>query len=140
MQFKLSWALPPPHTIGSAASDTQYSLLSALTPQLYLDGVGGDLDLVKSTCGAITVNKVGRGELVQRLYPLRGIHHLSVQLVLCHVHGQSLLACTEEERRSIVLFPPLSPSSPNIQKSRQLSHCLSVEIFSCLTRSGCIKS
>lgn len=60
---------------------------------IYLNGVGGDLDLVEFAHGVVPVDEVRRSELVQRFHSLRGVHHLPVQLVLRHVHGEGLLTC-----------------------------------------------
>lgn len=57
----------------------------------YLDGVAGDLNLVEFAHGAVAVDEVRRGELVQCLDSLGGVDHLPVQLVLGHVHGESFL-------------------------------------------------
>lgn len=64
----------------------------------YLDGIGRDLDLMEFPHGAISVNEVGGGQLVQGLHILSGVDQLSVQLVLGHVHGQCLLTYREDRK------------------------------------------
>lgn len=65
-----------------------------------LDGVGGDLDLVQLPHGAVAVDEVGGGQLVEGLHILGGVDQLPVQLGLGHVHGQRLLSCREHRTRA----------------------------------------
>lgn len=64
---------------------------------MYLDGRGGNLEVVKSPQGALSIREVGSGQLMEQLQR----HHwavavtlrLLIQLLLVQENGQRLLSC-----------------------------------------------
>lgn len=66
-----------------------------------LDGIGGDLDLVQLPHGAVTLDKVGRGQLMKGFDVLSSVGKLPVQLVFGQVHRQSLLSCGKHKEMGI---------------------------------------
>jgi len=75
-------------------------LVAGIRGSRYLDGGGGDLDVVQLAQGALSVNEVGGGQLVQGLQgDGRGvaqvIAHLGflAQLPFVHKYCQSLFSC-----------------------------------------------
>lgn len=95
--------------------------MGAKLAHTHLDGVGGDLDLVQLPHGAVTVDEVGRGQLMQGLHILRGVGQLPVQLVLGQVHGQRLLPW--KQRSNIEVVTSQSP----LQKL-----CVNLNVWSAL--------
>lgn len=57
----------------------------------HLDSIGGYLDLMQFSHRAITVNEVGRGQLMKSFHILSCVDKLSVQLVFGQVHSQRFL-------------------------------------------------
>lgn len=57
-----------------------------------LDGIGGYLYLMQLPHRAVTVNEVGRGQLMKGFHVLSSVGELPVQLVFGQVHSQRLLS------------------------------------------------
>lgn len=57
-----------------------------------LDGISGYLDLMQLPHRAVTVNEVGRGQLMKGFHILSSVGKLPVQFVFGQVHRQCLLS------------------------------------------------
>jgi len=83
--------------LGSTAWRRIQTWTRRLTSVRYLDGSGGNLEVVQSPQGALSIREVGRGQLMEQLQR----HHravaatlrLLVQLLLVQENGQGLLSC-----------------------------------------------
>ncbi len=66
-----------------------------------LDGIGGYLDLMQLPHCAVTVNEVGRGQLMKGFHVLSSVGKLPVQLVFGQVHSQRLLSYRQHKEMEI---------------------------------------